>query len=234
MSKRQYAGLLAAAIVAGLLGGVVSSYFMVERLMAAQKVSSQVVEQPPHAATVIQAERFEVVGKDGKIRAVLGEPTPSFLSSHLERPEESRMGEDDEVLVGLWILDEAEKIRTGLYTESYAWGAGDPHLRLIGEGGASSHFRTNSIDLHAPHESQDTWMIPYIGSGPSIQLFGAKGRSVYVDAGENPGVEGDGASLQLGGMFQNNQAYYASLSLKANGPSLELRDQAGKPRAVLG
>ncbi len=234
MSKRQYVVLLTVALVAGLLSGVVSSYFMVGWLIAAQKLPPQVVEQPSHTAKVIRAERFEVVSKDGKIRAVLGETTPSFLSPHLERSKELKYSG---VLVGLWILDEEEKIRTGLYTESHALvgGAGDPHLWLIGAGGANSDFTANNIDLFAPHKSEDTWTIPYIfGTGPSIHLFGARGRSVYVDAGENPGIERDGPSLQFGGVFENDQWYYASLSLKANGPSLELRDQTGKPRAVLG
>src|SRR2546427_8194711 len=79
MSKQQYGVLLAVALVSGLLSGVVSSYFMVGWLIAAQKLPPQVVEQPPHTAKVIQAERFEVVSKDGKIRAVLGEPTREFF-----------------------------------------------------------------------------------------------------------------------------------------------------------
>src|SRR5262245_58326486 len=72
MNKKQFGVLLGVASVAGLLSGVVSSYFMVGWLIAAQKVPPQAVEQSSHAAKVIQAVRFEVVDEGGKIRAILG------------------------------------------------------------------------------------------------------------------------------------------------------------------
>src|SRR5713101_9007070 len=98
MSKRQYGMFLVVALVAGLLSGVVSSYFMVGWLIAAQKLPPQVVEQSPHTTKVIQAERFEVVNKDGKIRAILGEPTREFfqmLSQQFELNAEEKKGVEE-------------------------------------------------------------------------------------------------------------------------------------------
>jgi len=70
MNKRQYAVMLALAVVAGLLGGMVSNFLFVGTPVFAQKT--------PQVAEVIRAGRFEVVDKDGKVRALLslvdGEP----------------------------------------------------------------------------------------------------------------------------------------------------------------
>ena len=64
MSRRDVF-LVLAALVAGLFGGVVSGWVFMSRVI--------VVRTPILPADVIRAERFEVVSKDGKIQAVLGE-----------------------------------------------------------------------------------------------------------------------------------------------------------------
>ena len=70
MDKKQYAVVLTLAVVAGLLGGVVSSFLFVGTPVFAQKTD---------VAEVIRAERFEVVDENGMLRALLslgtdGEP----------------------------------------------------------------------------------------------------------------------------------------------------------------
>lgn len=63
MSTKQYGLTLALAMIAGMVGGVVSSWFFIGRLMVAQKI--------PQQAKVLRAERFELVDQSGKVRAVL-------------------------------------------------------------------------------------------------------------------------------------------------------------------
>src|SRR5262249_8840011 len=60
MGKGQYAILVVVALVAGLLGGVGASWVLTNRLTSAQ------------TAKIIQAERVEIVDKDGKVQAILG------------------------------------------------------------------------------------------------------------------------------------------------------------------
>lgn len=64
MTRRQYGGLLLATTVAGFLGGLGAHW----ALNAAPAVVQKTWDLPP----VIRAERFEVVDRDGKLRATLG------------------------------------------------------------------------------------------------------------------------------------------------------------------
>jgi len=69
MDKKQYTLTVTLAVVAGLVGGVVSSWLFVGTPVFAQKTE---------VAWVIKANRFTVVDEDGKERAALtllaGEP----------------------------------------------------------------------------------------------------------------------------------------------------------------
>ncbi len=72
MNRKQYVLIVALSVVAGLVGGVVSSWFFVGTPVFAQKT--------PQVAEVIRAKRFEVVDKKGQPRAALsvteaGEPS---------------------------------------------------------------------------------------------------------------------------------------------------------------
>ncbi|MCS6926253.1 MAG: hypothetical protein NZ578_10190 [Candidatus Binatia bacterium] len=64
MDKRQYGGLLLGTILAGFIGGIGASWVLHSAPTWAQKTC----ELP----AVIRAERFEVVDRDGKLRATLG------------------------------------------------------------------------------------------------------------------------------------------------------------------
>jgi hypothetical protein len=64
MSRKQHGITVTLALTSGLVGGMVSSQFLVGVSVFAEK--------PPQERQVIQAERFEVVDKDGKVRGELG------------------------------------------------------------------------------------------------------------------------------------------------------------------
>lgn len=64
MNKGQYGGLLLVSTLAGLIGGMGANWVLMGAPVWAQKTCEP--------APVIRAERFEVVDKDGKLRATLG------------------------------------------------------------------------------------------------------------------------------------------------------------------
>ena len=64
MKSRQTVLTVAAALVAGLVGGVVSSWFLMGASVSA--------EPAPQPAQLLRAERVEIVDKDRKVRAVFG------------------------------------------------------------------------------------------------------------------------------------------------------------------
>ena len=63
MSRKQYGFMILLAIVAGLVGGMLSSQFLMGEPVFAQKT--------PQAQKVIEAQEFRVVDKDGKSRVRL-------------------------------------------------------------------------------------------------------------------------------------------------------------------
>lgn len=64
MNKKQYSLMLVLALVAGLVGGVVSSQFLMGQPAFAEKKSNPL--------KVVESEEFRLVDKDGKTRAFLG------------------------------------------------------------------------------------------------------------------------------------------------------------------
>src|SRR5262249_3740758 len=72
MSKKQYGIVLVVAMVAGLVGGMVSNWFLMGTPVFAQKA--------PQREKDLQAERFEVVDQAGKLRAILGVVPDGTLS----------------------------------------------------------------------------------------------------------------------------------------------------------
>jgi hypothetical protein len=105
MSKQQYGGVLVVAMVAGLVGGMVSNWFLIGSFVFAQKA--------PRHEKVLQAERFEVIDQDGKFHAVLGATRQGDVSLLLNdrngqpRIQLSVLSENS----GLVIYDQAGKIR---------------------------------------------------------------------------------------------------------------------------
>jgi hypothetical protein len=73
MSKKQYSLMLVLALVAGLVGGVVSSQFFIGKSAFAEKKAKP--------QKVIEAQEFRLVDKEGKTRAMLGPTQTSYASA---------------------------------------------------------------------------------------------------------------------------------------------------------
>ena len=71
MNKKQYSMMLVLALIAGLMGGVVSSWFLVGK--------SAFAEKKAEPQKVIEAREFRLVDENRKIRAILG-PTATGVS----------------------------------------------------------------------------------------------------------------------------------------------------------
>ena len=76
MGKKQSLLTVVLAVVAGFIGGGVSSWVLTGRAVSAQPT--------PEQAKVIRAERFEVADKDGKVRAKFGLGEIGELSLRLD------------------------------------------------------------------------------------------------------------------------------------------------------
>ncbi len=111
------------AVFAGLLGGVVSSWLFVGTPVFAQKTE---------VAGVIRAERFEVVDKNGKFRAVFylweGEPSLALFDKNGKNPALLAL-ENGKPLLAL--ADKNEKRRAGLFLSA----DGEPYLGLFDQNG---------------------------------------------------------------------------------------------------
>jgi len=123
MNKRQYAVVLTLAVVAGLLGGVVSNQFF---------MGTPVFTQKTEVAEVIRAKSFEVVDEDGQARAVLtlvnGEPGLWLTDQNEKRRAVLGLLKNGEP--GLWLYDQNEKRRAQLRLLD-----GEPRLQLYDQNG---------------------------------------------------------------------------------------------------
>jgi len=117
MNKKQYVLTVALAVVAGLLGGVVSSFLFMGTPVFAQKT-----EIPE----VIRAKSFEVVDKDGKRRAALGmvfgEPSLALFDKNDKRRALLSLLDGEP---GLYLYDKNEQPRAALGMDG-----GEPGLWL--------------------------------------------------------------------------------------------------------
>ncbi len=120
MNRKQFSAVVVLALVAGLVGGVVSSWFLVGLPAFAQKA--------PQVAEVIRAERFEVVDKDGKTRAALSmlEGKPGLVLRDRNGRAGAELGLTDHGWPRLFLTDKNRKVRVGLTLGN----TGEPHLVL--------------------------------------------------------------------------------------------------------
>src|SRR5690242_7201059 len=81
MSTTQDLRMVGIGLIAGLLGGVLSSWFLGGAPVFAQKAPPQ--EKTPPQEKVLQAERFVVVDPAGKLRAVLSVAADDSFSLRL-------------------------------------------------------------------------------------------------------------------------------------------------------
>ena len=150
MTKKQYSLMLVLALVAGLVGGVVSSRFLV--------VQPVFAENEIKPAKIIAAEKFLLMDENGKIRAILG-PTQTDKGVTLAFFDESGLFRGGIYPDGMMVLDDKGKprimlvlndddtVRLELYGESDKHSAtlmlsenGFPGLKLTDDNEKSSAF----------------------------------------------------------------------------------------------
>src|SRR3954469_1842395 len=126
MSAKQDLRMVGIGLIAGLLGGVVSSWVLVGAPAFAQKA--------PPQEKVLQAERFVVVDPAGKLRAVLGLAADDSLSLRLyDQAGKQRLalGVLADGSPSLLLKDPAGKPRAGLLVKA----DGSPSLGLYDQAG---------------------------------------------------------------------------------------------------
>ena len=107
MNRKQYVLTVALSMLTGLLGGLVSSWLFVGTPVFAQKTE---------VADIIRARSFELVDKDGKLRAGLGLSDyggPSLFLYDKNGKNRAGLGLADGVPI-LMIRDKDGKTRAGL------------------------------------------------------------------------------------------------------------------------
>ncbi len=121
----QYAVVLTLAVVAGLVGGVASSWLFLRAPMFAHKT--------PQVAEVIRAKQFVVVDQDGNMRAELslnkdGEPGLRLYDKDGKTSVMLSLNKDEEP--SLWLADKSGKRRAGLGLDN-----GEPRMAFVGKNG---------------------------------------------------------------------------------------------------
>src|SRR5262249_33243603 len=158
--------LVAVALIAGMLGGAGASWFLLSRLRAVQGQVS--------LGGVVQAERFEVVGEDGKPRAILGELDKSsfqILMTQRGYAEELKKElEGKSAPFGLFLLVEGKP----LATLSLSSLTGDPDLSLFSLGGAISTLHAYEWHLEGS-KAGDSIRLSEARLGPHLTLVSSEG-----------------------------------------------------------
>ncbi len=70
MNRKEYLGVLGAAMMAGLVGGIMSGIFF--KPAPVIKMEPVIVQEAAHTAKLITAEEFRLVDREGWTRVVLG------------------------------------------------------------------------------------------------------------------------------------------------------------------
>lgn len=70
MNRKEYLGVLGVAVMAGLVGGIISENLF--QTVPAIKMERVIAQETSHTAKLITAEEFRLVDQDGWTRAVLG------------------------------------------------------------------------------------------------------------------------------------------------------------------
>ncbi len=70
MNRKEYLGVLGAAMLAGLVGGIMSGNLF--KPVPATQMERVIAQETSHTAKLITAEEFRLVDQDGWTRVVLG------------------------------------------------------------------------------------------------------------------------------------------------------------------
>jgi len=127
MNTKRDVLMVIVALAAGLVGGVVSSWFLMGAPVFAQKA--------PQPEKVLQAERFEVVDQAGKLRAALGtasDGSPSLTLADQAGKSRATLGIASDGSPGLQLYDQAGQLRAALgWTQLEAIGTGETVNRAV-------------------------------------------------------------------------------------------------------
>lgn len=129
--------------------------------------------------------------------------------------------------VGLFLLDEARKLRASL--SMAATPTGEPSLTLFNAEGYVSDLSAYFLDLGGQKAGGSIWLFTGAngGMGPSLTLNGPEGRYARLDAGLP-----NGPVVELYGALINEKKGSASLGVGREGPSLDLRGREGGMAAL--
>lgn len=213
MNKKRYTLILLLAVIAGLLGGVISSSFT--RLL-------------PHHAKVIKAERFVVVDEDGQTRAKLAlkhktKPCLSLLDRDGQTRVELSVRWDGET--ALTFMDKDRRTRIQLALAEAEMGT-SPRFSLRGKDGRAS------LNLRIGSRGEPILTLMDQGEEATAGLFFVAGRPVLTFQGGGFGtglhLTSDGRmSLSVSGKEGNLTRLY----LRPDGdvePHLALTDREYK------
>lgn len=224
MNRKQCVSVVALALVAGLVGGVVSTQLFVGKPAFAEK-------KPPHEK-VLRAERFLLVDKDGKMHGVLAvDENSSGFHPTLSLVDNTGMGRltltlDSSGSPSLYMHDKKGKCRVALFGEAEE--LSEPLKKASGIFAAGPAFTLYdkqgcvSASLFLGPDGCSSVVL----SDPSrAGIFGPGHRRIGFYLTQN------GMSI---GLYKHNQMR-AELGLDADGePSFKLFDKLGTHRAVLG
>lgn len=221
MNTKQYVLMLVLAMIAGLVGGVVSSWLFIGVPVFAQKI--------PRPAKTVRAEKFVVVNKDGQPRIWLG-PLGLLIPNTKDGQPGAAFGVTPDGAVGLEFYGgkgEKSRIKLALSPD------GAPSVILSDKGGN----RRAVLSLGVNEEPGLSFLDK--DGNPSVMLFAINGAS-QLSLQHKKGIPGilmsslprGEAVLSISGSREKGRI---DVNILADGtPSLQLYDKDGNERAVLG
>lgn len=185
MNRKQYSFMLVLALVAGLVGGVISSrYFEGQPVAAAPQ---KVVVGEPTPKKVIEAEEFRVVNKEKKVLATLtyqeerGGVIELFCKGGKPNAYYARVG-----CGGLSFYNADNSFSRKHYSRnSFRVGQNDEHIEFFqGIKGISDHPRLTLTTKNGSDRSTIGFSIKEKGE-PSIYIYGGGSGSIDFSIKEN-------------------------------------------------
>lgn len=230
MGKKYLLTVVVLAMVAGFAGGVMASWVLTSRLVFAQ--------QTPEQAKVMQAERFEVVDEDGKVRVEIGVGRLRYGEPYLQLT-----GKDGKALVELGSDSLGDPFfnlgEQGRSSRIEMMVAGGPHLVLHeGDTWVGLHAFNGGANLDLSQKEDARIQLRISGETPKLEL--SKKRSGHITLGmglsgyatDLLGVGEDAIEKPHLGLYGEDAQ--VTLTTAANGAAINLLDKNGKTRSTLG
>lgn len=191
MNKKQYSLMIVLALVAGLVGGVVSSQFLAGQLMSGESAFVEKRARPPK---VIEAEEFRLVDNKGVLLAKLGKQEEFVIEIKKDGSREKHssgyahklvfFGDEGREAVSLGtssgkisalsiyshIKGQPSNIQLGMDAGGSAslWLAGEPRLFLLNEGFSLESKPSGRFNL------------TFVDGEPTLEMIDKNSRSRIV------------------------------------------------------